>query len=167
MIRFLALLGSACMLGAIGLALIDAERYVAASLILLVAGLIIFGLLAIRRAYYKVKGVVSDARAFTSGNIQHARIVSVGEPKGWFNPEANVVLELEGEDGTKRQFDRDMPVPWPMALTYRLGKRFNAPGMGTDLGQLVAVELKREGLNVSVSRPGAPGESPEPESAAR
>ena len=68
-----------------------------------------------------------------SGDIQHARLVGVGEPKGFFTPEATVMLELEGEDGTVHPFERDVPVPFPMAWSYRLGKRFNLPLMQTDL----------------------------------
>ena len=110
-------------------------------------------MLGIRRGYHKARGIVSDARKFISGDIQHARIVEVSEPKGFFGSQMNVVLELEGEDGTKHQFDRDVPIPWPMAITYRLGKRFNASGVAVDLSKMMAVELKRGGLDVDVSRP--------------
>ena len=90
-------------------------------------------LLGIRRGYHKARGIVSDARTLISGDIQHARLVGVGEPKGFFTPEATVMLELEGEDGTVHPFERDVPIPFPMAWSYRIGKRFNLPLMQTDL----------------------------------
>ena len=46
-------------------------------------------------------------------------------------------------------FQRDVPVPAPMAWSYRLGKRI--PGFPTiDLTGLMATELRRDGLDVSV-----------------
>ena len=48
-------------------------------------------------------------------------------------------------------FQRDVPVPFPMAWSYRLGKRM--PGFRTlDLTSLMATELRRDGLDVDVSR---------------
>ena len=118
--------------------------------------LVAFGittLLGIRRGYHKVRGIVDDARRFVSGDIQQARLVDVGDPSGIFNPESTVVLELEGEDGTRHRFERDVPIPFPVAWSYRLGKRFNLPWVGgSDLGELMAVELRREGMDVSVGR---------------
>jgi hypothetical protein len=49
-------------------------------------------------------------------------------------------------------FEREIPVPFPMAWSYRIGKRFNLPLMRTDLSQLMAFELNREGMDVSVGR---------------
>ena len=100
-----------------------------------------------------MRGIVGDARRFVSGDIQQARLVDVGDPSGIFNPESTVVLELEGEDGTSHRFERDVPIPFPVAWSYRLGKRFNLPWVGgSDLGGLMAVELRREGMDVSVGR---------------
>ena len=151
MIRFLTLLGSACFVGAVVLALVDTQRYFAATLILVLVSFLIGGALGIRRLFYKVKGVVRDARAFMSGDIQTARLVNVGEPKGLFAPTVALGLELEGEDGTVHSFQRNVPVPWPMAWSWRLGKRM--PGVPVlDLTQLMATELRRDGLDVKVSR---------------
>jgi hypothetical protein len=63
-----------------------------------------------------------------------------------------VTLELEGEDGTVHPFERGIPVPFPIAWSYRLGRRFKLPMMQTDLTQLTAFELKREGMDVTVGR---------------
>ena len=63
-----------------------------------------------------------------------------------------MALELEGEDGTVHPFEREIPIPFPMAWSYRLGKRFKLPMLQTDLTQLTAFELKREGMEVTVER---------------
>ena len=39
-----------------------------------------------------------------------------------------------------------------MAWSYRLRRRFSLPFLGTDLNGLMAFELKREGMDVDVSR---------------
>ena len=91
-----------------------------------------------------------------SGDIQHARLVDVGDPKGIFGPECDVTVELEGEDGTVHTFTRDVPVPFPLAWSYRAGKRFNLPLLRTDLAETMAFELRREGMDVSARRPVAP-----------
>ena len=64
-----------------------------------------------------------------------------------------MVLELEGEDGTAHRFERDVPVPFPAAWSYRLGKRLRLPLVrSTDLDEMIAFELRREGMDVSVGR---------------
>jgi hypothetical protein len=151
-IRVLTLLGIACFAGAVVLVAIDSQENGAIAIALILASIGISILLAIRSAYHKARGIVRDAHAFATGDIQHARLVEVGDPKGILNPESTVVLEFEDDNGTVHRFDRDVPVPWPMAWSYRLGKRFNLPFLGTDLNSLMAFELRREGLDVDVSR---------------
>ena len=51
----------------------------------------------------------------------------MGDPKGILNPESTVTLALEGEDGTVHNFERDVPIPFPVAWSYRFGKRYNLP----------------------------------------
>lgn len=152
MIRVLTLLGVACFAAAVVLVAIDSRENGVIAIALILASIGISILLAIRSAYHKARGIVRDAHAFATGEIQHARLVEVGDPKGILNPESTVVLEFEDEDGTVHRFDRDVPVPWPMAWSYRFGKRFNPPFFQTDLSQLMAFELKREGMDVDVSR---------------
>lgn len=151
MIRILSIIGTACLLGAIGLALIDAERFALASIVLLLISLPIGALLAIRRGYKLAREIAGAAQSFVTGNVQHARIAEIGEPEGFFTPTANMVLELEGEDGAIHRFDRDVPVPFPVALSYRLGRRFKLPIIGrSSLTEMMAFELRREGLNVDL-----------------
>jgi hypothetical protein len=92
-------------------------------------------------------------RTFASGDVQTARIVSVGDPKGWFNPTSEVVFELEAGDGvTKRQFDREIPIPFFVAWGYRLSKRLRVPFVSeTTLAEVMRLEFRREGLDLSVS----------------
>lgn len=162
MIRLFSLLTIACWGGAILLLATDAESnaVVAIVLILLAAGL--SAILAARSAYLRVKGFADDARGFLSGDIQHVRLVSVGDPSGWFTPAAPVTLEFQGADGEPHLWERDIPVPFPYAWGYRLGKRFNVPGLKQlDPTALLATQLRREGVKLTLSRPGAaPAQAP-------
>jgi hypothetical protein len=126
--------------------------------VLLLISLGISVLLGIRAAFHKARDVVGDARTFISADIQHARLVGVSEPKGWFNPESTVMLELEGADGVVHAFEREMPVPFPIAWSHRFAKRFKVPGANADLSKLMAFELKREGMDVQVGRPFSGGD---------
>jgi hypothetical protein len=154
MVRILSLLGSGCFLAAVLLLSTGRGLGLAIVLLLMSAGLGAF--LLVRRGFLLARDVATQAHAFISGDIQHARLVEVGEPHGIFNPQANLVLELEGEDGATHRFDRDVPIPFAMAWSYRLGKRFRAPWIGNaDLTGMMAFELRREGLDVDLSRPEA------------
>jgi hypothetical protein len=150
LIRYITLAGSACFIGAIVATSLDHDLL--AIVLGLITLLIAVGML-FRRLFHAAKDAVSDARAFVSGDVQQARIVEVGDPKGWINPKSNVVLELEAEDGTRRSFDSDIPVPFFIAWGYRLSKRFKVPLISqANLTELMGIELRREGLDVSASR---------------
>ncbi len=152
-VRTLSLLSIACIAAAVILVVATDSSSTPVAVVLVLVAFGITTLLGIRRGYHKVRGIVDDARRFVSGDIQQARLVDVGDPSGIFNPESTVVLELEGEDGTSHRFERDVPIPFPVAWSYRLGKRLNLPWVGgSDLGELMAVELRREGMDVSVGR---------------
>ncbi len=154
-VRALALASVACLVAAVALTVFGgANTPVIVILILASAG--ISTLLAIRAGFIKARGIVEDARTFVSGDIQHARLVDVGDPKGIFNPACEVTLELEGADGVAHSFSRGVPVPFPLAWSYRLGKRFNLPLLRTDLTELMTFELRREGMDVSAGRAVAP-----------
>ncbi len=102
--------------------------------------------------------VVGAAKSFVTGDVQHARIAEVGEPEGFFTPSSNLVLELEGEDGAIHRFDREVPVPFPAALAYRLGRRFKLPFVGRKpLTEMMAFELRREGLDIDLNWRPPPG----------
>jgi hypothetical protein len=154
MIRFLSLFSIVCFVG--GVVLIatgdGADRTIGLAPLLIAISISIF--LALRSMFHKARGLASDARAFLGGDVQQARVIEVGEPTGWFSPSSTLVLELEAEDGTKRQFEHDVPMPLPVALSYRFGKRFKF-ARSLDLSSMMAMELRREGLNVSVERPGS------------
>ncbi len=159
MIRILSALSIACIAGAIALVVFGEDQNTPLVVVLVLAAFGITSLLAIRAGYLKARSIVSDASAFVRGDVQHARLIRVGDPKGIFWPKSTLELELEGEDGNTHRFERDVPVPFFIAWSHRLGKRFNLPLMRTDLSQLMAFELRREGMDVSVGRGGAP-ESP-------
>jgi hypothetical protein len=152
-VRLLSLAGIACFAAGVVLVVIGDSGNTPTIAVLLLVSFGISVLLGIRAAFHKARGVVNDARTFISGDIQHARLVGVTEPKGWFNPESTVTLELEGADGVVHSFEREMPVPFPVAWSHRFAKRFNVPGANADISKLMAFELKREGMDVQVARP--------------
>ena len=157
MVRALSILGSACTIGAIGLLVIDAERFAVLAVVLLLIAVPVGFVLTLRRGFHMARSVVRDARAFVTGDVQHARLVEVGDPKGIFAPKSRLVLELEGESGSVHRFDHEVPVPFPAAWSYRLGKRLNAPLLGrANLSEMMAFELRREGLQVELARPAPP-----------
>jgi hypothetical protein len=150
LIRYVTLAGTACFVGAIVATAVDHDLL---AMVLFLISLLIALMLMIRRLFHAAKDAVSDARAFASGDVQQARIVEVGDPKGWINTRSDVVLELEAEDGSRRSFDHDIPVPFFVAWGYRLSKRFKVPLISqANLTELMGIELRREGLDVSVSR---------------
>lgn len=152
MFGFLAILGIVAMAGAIGLLALDPSGNAVPAILLLLISAAISAVLALRRGFNMARGIVRDATAFVTGDIQTARLVEVGDPKGLFSPTSNVVLELEGEDGAVHRFDRDVPVPFPAAWSYRIGQRLNIPFLaGSRLTDMMAFELRREGLDVDVS----------------
>ena len=114
-IRFLSFLSIACLATAVIILLTSADSDAPIAIVLLLLAFGITTLLGIRRGYHKVRGIVDDARRFVSGDIQEARLVEVGDPSGLFNPESTMCLELEGEDGTCHGFERDVPIPFPVA----------------------------------------------------
>jgi hypothetical protein len=166
MVRTLSIFGTLAFFGAI-LIIQFVDGGVAVGVVLLLLALAIGGVLAVRRMFLKVREVVGQASSFARSDIQHVRIAEVGEPKGIFFPKSNVILEFEGTDGNPLRIDRELPVPFPAAWGYRLSRRFNLPLIGRQpVTNLVAFELRREGLDVDIGRaaprPEAAGEPPKP-----
>jgi hypothetical protein len=152
-IRALTLLGAASFIAAIALLIADPGGNAVLAIVLIIASLMISGFLTVRAIYFKAQTVAGDARAFAAGNVQQARLVEIGDPRGFLSPEATITLELEGEDAKRHRIERDVPVPFPLAWGYRLGKRFNLPYLrDADLTDLMAFELRREGLDVDLGR---------------
>jgi hypothetical protein len=158
-VRILSALSIACIAAAIALVVFGEDNNTPVVAVLVLAAFGITSLLGIRAGYHKARSIVSDASNFVRGDVQHARLVDVGDPKGIFWPKSELQLELEGEDGSVHRFEREVPVPFFIAWSHRLGKRFKLPLMQTDLSRLMAFELRREGMSVTVGRGGAP-ESP-------
>ena len=155
MIRLISFLTLACWAGAFLLIVAtDAEENVGYIVALILVAAALSLILAVRGAYHRARGFVTDARAFASGDIQNARLVSVSDPKGILSPSSEVTVELEGADGNVHSFQHDVPVPFPFAWSYRLGKRFNVPILkGLDPTALMATQLRREGMTLTVGRP--------------
>ncbi len=158
MIRALSVLATASLLGGFALAIYahGSGRFGGIALILLAFG--IGGLLAARRVFLRVREIVAAIHTFVTGDVRHARIVEVGEPKGFIHPTAETLLEVEGDGGHVHRIEVEMPVPFPAAFAYRLGRRLKLPIIGRKpLSELMALELKREGLKLSAGWRPAPG----------
>ena len=156
-VRTLSALSIACIAGAIALVVFGEDDDTPVVVVLVLAAVGITTLLGIRAGFRKARSIVQDAHAFVRGNVQNARLVSVSEPKGILWPKSQLGLELQGEDGKVHPFEREVPMPFFMAWGYRLGRRFNLPLVRSiDLSELMAFELRREGMKVSVGRSDAP-----------
>jgi hypothetical protein len=154
--RYFSILGTIAFFGAI-LIIQFVDGGVAVGVVLLLLAIAIGGLLAVRRMFLKVREVVGQANSFARSDIQHVRIADVGEPEGIFFPKSNVTLEFEGADGNPLRIERELPVPFPAAIAYRLSRRFDLPIVGRrPVTELVAFELRREGLDVDLGRPSRP-----------
>jgi hypothetical protein len=154
LIRLLSLLTIACWAAALVLLVTDAEANAAIAVVLILVAVFLSSVLAVRSAYHRARSFVEDARSFLSSDIQQARLVSVGEPSGWFSPSSEVTVELEGSDGKVHSFQRDVPVAFPFAWSYRLGKRLKLPILrNLDPTELMASQLRREGMKLTISRP--------------
>lgn len=90
-------------------------------------------MLALRRGFLTARELAGAARSFVTGDVQHARIAEVGEPQGFFTPSSNRVL-------------------------YRLSRRFRLPIVGRKpLTEMMAFELRREGLDIDLDWRPPPG----------
>ena len=159
-VRTLSFLSIACIVAAIALVVFGEDQNTPVVVVLVLAAVGITTLLGIRAGFLKARSIARDAQSFISGNVQNARLMGVSEPKGIFWPKSQLQLQLEGEDGKTHPFEREVPVPFFMAWGYRLGRRFNMPLMrNIDLNELMAFELRREGMSVSVGRGSAEPEA--------
>jgi ketosteroid isomerase-like protein len=150
-IRALSLLSTIAFVGAI--LLLEVDGAVAPGVVLILLSMIVGVGLAIRRGFLMVRDVVKQIHAFARSDVQHVRVADVGEPKGLFFPKSEVVLEFEGTDGSPLRYEHELPVPFFAAWSYRLSRRFNLPLVGRrPLADFVAFELRREGLDVDVTR---------------
>lgn len=154
MTRLLGIASVMAFIAAVILLADDAGNFLPAFLLML-ASLAAGAFLVVHRVLGMVRRIVGDARAFMSGDVQRARLVRIDDPKGIFFTASAAVLELEGEDGGVHRFERDIPIPFFYAWGYRVAARlpFLRAIDRDKLRELVAFELRREGLSVSVSRP--------------
>lgn len=150
MIRVVSITATACLVGAATLLAIDAGRFVLAEVLLVLLALCLGALLAARRLFLRTREIVAAVHTFVTGDVRHARIAEVGEPEGFLHPTAETTLEVEGDDGHVHRIKVEMPVPFPAAIGYRLGRRWRLPIIGRKpLSELMALELRREGLKLS------------------
>src|SRR4051794_41291258 len=106
-VRLLSLVAVVCLAGAVVLLAQDAGGNLGYALLLFLVFALVSAILVLRAAFNKVRRIVSDARAFIAGDIQHARLIEVSDPKGIFFTRVNFVLELEGADAKKHRIDRN------------------------------------------------------------
>ena len=150
MIRALSITMTGSFVLAFVLLFVDAGKYVVPAILLLLLSMALGAFLAVRRLYVKARDIASAAKTFVTGDVRHARIVDVGEPRGLFGPSSEITLEVQGDGNHVHRIQTAMPVPFPAAWGYRLGRRLNLPIIGRrPLSELMALELKREGLKLT------------------
>jgi hypothetical protein len=118
--RLLTGLSVVALVGGFLLALTGAGVIPGILLILLGLGLgALLGAVALTR---RARDAVNEWRSLVAGGgPQSVRIVRFEPPQGFiFNRDATVTLEIEGQDGTKKQVERSFPVPPPQAFAWRV-----------------------------------------------
>ena len=145
MLRLLALLSIAALVAGFLLALTGAGLI--AGILLILFGLALGSVLGAIAAARKVRDTVAEWRSLISGGgPESVRIVGIEPPRGvLFNRDATVTLEVRGQDGTAKQIQREIPIPLPQALMWRLAGRVPTPiGRLTDARELdLALYRKR------------------------
>ena len=135
--RWLAILSVAALVGGFALALTGAGLILGILLILVGLGLgAVLGAIAAAR---RVRDAVREWRSLISGGgPESVRVVAIEPPRGFiFNRDATVTLEVRGQDGTAKQLQRQIPIPPPQALLWRLAGRVPTPlGKLTDPREL-------------------------------
>ncbi len=66
-------------------------------------------------------------RVMGGGGPKLVRLVGIGRPQGIIVPTATVRLEVESKTGRKARFEPALPVPWPLAWSYRLSRALGVP----------------------------------------
>ncbi len=129
MIRLLGFLTLACWAGGL-LLLITADGESSVSVpgiaMIAVALLLTFGLW-LRRTYYRVRGLATDARFLIAGDVEDARVVSVGKPQGRWRPSSEVTVELKGADGHIHSIQRELRMPIGFGWVMRFAQRLSLP----------------------------------------
>lgn len=91
------------------------------------------------------KDVAVNARAIRKGGgARTLRLDGIGKPEGWVFPTSTIAIEVVAKDGTKRRFEPDVPVPWPVAYGYRAARKLGAP---------LISDHEPEEIELKVSRP--------------
>jgi hypothetical protein len=65
--------------------------------------------------------------ALSGGGPRAVRVTGVGAPEGLILPTSTVSLEVHRKNGTVARFTPEVPVPWPYAWGYRLGRWLGLP----------------------------------------
>lgn len=77
---------------------------------------------------FEVQRNLRNVRSLASGGGPKVlRLVRVGELQGLVVPSSEVVIEVERKDGTKVQFDPEVPLPFVFGWAVRLARRLGVP----------------------------------------
>lgn len=144
--RVLTIVSVGAIVGGFALALTGAGVIVGILLILLGLGLgAVLGAVAAAR---RVRDAVGEWRNLISGGgPESVRIVGIEPPQGMiFNRDATITLEVRGQDGTTKQIQREIPIPPPQAVMWRLAGRVPTPlGKLTDPRELDLALYRKRG----------------------
>jgi hypothetical protein len=75
----------------------------------------------LRKLYQQIKAVRAG------GGPRRIKLKGLSEPRGIFVPSSQVRVEVEARDGSRRELESEVPVPWPYAWGYRLARKLNLP----------------------------------------
>lgn len=140
-----ALIGFGAILLIAGIVLVIAGSPLLGALLIL-AGLLLSAIMGAistgRRVYRSAREWAGLARG---GGPDSIRIVRVQPPRGvFFNHDAAVTLEVVGQDGLRKQVERDLPVAIPQAAMWKLMGRVPTPiGRLSDARELNLAIWKR------------------------
>lgn len=75
-----------------------------------------------------LKANAADAKAIADGGgPARVELVELTRPKGLVFTGSEVILDVTTRDGTVVRIESEIPVPFPYAWAYRIGRKLNVP----------------------------------------
>lgn len=127
-------------LAIVGLALAISGTAKLLGTVMLLAGLGLGLLAAGVSLVLRTRRAIHEWTSILSGGVRSIRVVGLEPPRGMiFSRAATITLAVVGRDGTERRVEREMTVPIPQAILWKLAGRVPSPLRR--LGQARAVDV--------------------------
>lgn len=102
-----------------------------------------------------LKANAADAKAIADGGgPARVELVKLGKPKGLVFTGSEVIVDVTTRDGSVVRIESEIPVPFPYAWAYRVGRKLNVPVVRAVDPENFAFEFK-----VPFTRARKPGEA--------